>query len=62
MEPSSANKGFFQQQPILKNQLYDDISLQRVIKCEPRLLQGRHNFSTLTVKLSVSTVIGVREC
>lgn len=32
MEPSAANKGFFQQQPILKNQLHDDVVLQRVIK------------------------------
>ncbi|KAB5525751.1 hypothetical protein GE09DRAFT_1152512 [Coniochaeta sp. 2T2.1] len=32
MESSGANKGFFQQQPILKNQLYDDVFLQRVIK------------------------------
>jgi hypothetical protein len=32
MEPSSANKGFFQQQPVLKNQLYDDGNLQRIIK------------------------------
>jgi hypothetical protein len=33
MESSGANKGFFQQQPVLKNQLYDDVVLQRVIKC-----------------------------
>ncbi|OIW23661.1 acyl-CoA dehydrogenase/oxidase C-terminal [Coniochaeta ligniaria NRRL 30616] len=32
MESSGANKGFFQQEPILKNQLYDDVVLQRVIK------------------------------
>ncbi|KAH8911876.1 acyl-CoA dehydrogenase/oxidase C-terminal [Coniochaeta sp. PMI_546] len=32
MESSGANKGFFQQQPILKNQLYDDVVLQRVIR------------------------------
>ena len=32
MESSGANKGFFQQQPTLKNQLYDDVELQRVIK------------------------------
>ncbi|KAJ9154706.1 Acyl-CoA dehydrogenase/oxidase C-terminal [Coniochaeta hoffmannii] len=32
MESSGANKGFFQQQPTLKNQLYDDAVLQRVIK------------------------------
>lgn len=35
MESSGANKGFFQQQPILKNQLYDDVVLQRVIRREP---------------------------
>lgn len=34
MESSGVNKGFFQQQPILRNQLYDDTVLQRVIKCE----------------------------
>lgn len=32
MESSGVNKGFFQQQPVLKNQLYDDAALQRVIK------------------------------
>jgi hypothetical protein len=32
MEPSGANKGFFQQQPILKNQWRDDAVLQRVVK------------------------------
>ncbi|KAB5554550.1 hypothetical protein GE09DRAFT_1121434 [Coniochaeta sp. 2T2.1] len=32
MESSGANKGFFQQQPVLKNQLYDDVVLQRVTK------------------------------
>lgn len=32
MEPSSSNKGFFQAQPVLKNQLYDDISIQRTVK------------------------------
>ncbi|KAK3327447.1 acyl-CoA dehydrogenase/oxidase [Cercophora scortea] len=32
MEPSSSNTGFFQQQPVLKNQFYDDVSLQRVTK------------------------------
>ncbi|KAK4168095.1 acyl-CoA dehydrogenase/oxidase [Cladorrhinum sp. PSN259] len=32
MEPSSSNTGFFQQQPVIKNQWYDDISLQRVAK------------------------------
>jgi hypothetical protein len=30
MEPSSSNKGFFQPRPVLGNQFYDDIYLQRV--------------------------------
>lgn len=33
MKPSSSDKGFFQAQPVLKNQLYDDISIQRIVKC-----------------------------
>ncbi|KAK4451917.1 hypothetical protein QBC34DRAFT_457667 [Podospora aff. communis PSN243] len=32
MEPSSSNTGFIQQQPVLKNQFYDDVSLRRVVK------------------------------
>ncbi|KAL2015947.1 hypothetical protein VTK56DRAFT_4503 [Thermocarpiscus australiensis] len=32
MEPSSSNTGFFQQQPVIKNQFYDDASLQRITK------------------------------
>ena len=32
MEPSSANTGFIQQQPIIKNQFHDDVSLQRIAK------------------------------
>ncbi|KAK3995139.1 hypothetical protein QBC44DRAFT_34041 [Cladorrhinum sp. PSN332] len=32
MEPSSSNTGFFQQQPVIKNQWHDDVSLQRVAK------------------------------
>ena len=32
MESSSANRGFFQRQPVLKNQWHDDVALQRVIK------------------------------
>ncbi len=32
MEPSGANKGFFQRQPVLKNQFYDDVSVQRIVK------------------------------
>ncbi len=34
MESSGADKGFFQRQPVLKNQFYDDVSLQRIVKCE----------------------------
>jgi hypothetical protein len=32
MEPSSSNTGFFQQQPVIKNQFHDDASLQRITK------------------------------
>ncbi|KAK0754624.1 acyl-CoA dehydrogenase/oxidase [Schizothecium vesticola] len=32
MEPSSANKGFIQAQPVLRNQFHEDATLQRVIK------------------------------
>lgn len=32
MEPSSANKGFIQAQPILQNQFREDGTLQRVMK------------------------------
>ncbi|KAH6840787.1 acyl-CoA dehydrogenase/oxidase [Chaetomium sp. MPI-CAGE-AT-0009] len=32
MEPSSSNTGFFQQHPVLRNQFYDDVSLQRITK------------------------------
>ncbi|KAH8893371.1 hypothetical protein GQ53DRAFT_112286 [Thozetella sp. PMI_491] len=32
MQPSGANKGFFQRQPVLRNQYYDDVSLQRIVK------------------------------
>lgn len=32
MEASSSDRGFFQQQPVLKNQLHDDPSLQRVLQ------------------------------
>ncbi|KAK3956952.1 acyl-CoA dehydrogenase/oxidase, partial [Pseudoneurospora amorphoporcata] len=32
MEPSSANTGFIQQQPIIKNQFHEDVSLQRIAK------------------------------
>ncbi|KAK0635791.1 hypothetical protein B0T17DRAFT_587167 [Bombardia bombarda] len=32
MEPSSSNTGFFQQQPVLRNQYDDDVSLKRVAK------------------------------
>ncbi|KAK3326358.1 acyl-CoA dehydrogenase/oxidase [Apodospora peruviana] len=32
MEPSSASTGFFQQMPVLENQFYDDVSLQRIAK------------------------------
>ncbi|KAI1332127.1 very-long-chain acyl-CoA dehydrogenase [Xylariaceae sp. FL0255] len=32
MEPSSANKGFFQQLPVLKNQFLHDPSIKRVLK------------------------------
>ncbi|KAK0720784.1 hypothetical protein B0H67DRAFT_577310 [Lasiosphaeris hirsuta] len=32
MGPSSSNTGFFQNQPVLKNQFFDDVSLQRVVK------------------------------
>ncbi len=35
MEPASANRGFFQQHPVLKNQFHDDVSFQRILKCEP---------------------------
>ncbi len=45
MEPSGANKGFFQRQPVLKNQFYDDVSVQRIVKrkkhCHPPPLVGR---------------------
>ncbi len=34
MEPSSADRGFFQQEPQLKNQFHDDISFRRVMKRE----------------------------
>ncbi|KAK3392060.1 acyl-CoA dehydrogenase/oxidase [Sordaria brevicollis] len=41
MEPSSANTGFIQQQPIIKNQFHDDVSLQRISKLylPPSLLE-----------------------
>ncbi|KAK0671823.1 hypothetical protein QBC41DRAFT_269790 [Cercophora samala] len=32
MEPSSSNTGFIQQQPVIKNQFYDDVSYQRVAR------------------------------
>jgi len=32
LEPSSANAGFIQNQPIIKNQFHDDVSLKRVVK------------------------------
>jgi hypothetical protein len=32
MEPSSSNTGFFQQQPVVKNQFHDDVSLQRITR------------------------------
>ncbi|KAK4251766.1 acyl-CoA dehydrogenase/oxidase [Corynascus novoguineensis] len=32
MQPSSSNTGFFQQQPIIRNQFHDDVSLQRITK------------------------------
>lgn len=32
MEPSSSNTGFFQQEPFVKNQYEDDVSLQRIAK------------------------------
>ncbi|PTB78365.1 hypothetical protein M440DRAFT_1372910 [Trichoderma longibrachiatum ATCC 18648] len=32
MEPSGANKGFFQPAPILPNQFYDDVSFRRCFK------------------------------
>lgn len=33
MESSSSNTGFFQDLPELTNQFYDDVSVQRVLKC-----------------------------
>ncbi|EGO60324.1 hypothetical protein NEUTE1DRAFT_75270 [Neurospora tetrasperma FGSC 2508] len=41
MEPSSANTGFIQQQPIIKNQFHEDVSLQRIAKLylPPSLLE-----------------------
>ncbi|KAK4680383.1 hypothetical protein QC764_212630 [Podospora pseudoanserina] len=32
MEPSSSNTGFIQQQPVINNQFYDDVSYQRVAR------------------------------
>ncbi|KAK1760536.1 hypothetical protein QBC47DRAFT_367412 [Echria macrotheca] len=32
MEPSSANSGFIQSQPVLRNQFHDDVSLNRIVK------------------------------
>ncbi|SPQ21036.1 5d6e90a4-993f-4e89-ac35-7d7a8761ef99 [Thermothielavioides terrestris] len=32
MEPASSNTGFFQEQPVLKNQWHDDVSLQRIAR------------------------------
>ncbi|KAJ4386968.1 hypothetical protein N0V85_007866, partial [Neurospora sp. IMI 360204] len=42
MEPSSANTGFIQQQPIIKNQFHEDVSLQRIAKLylPPSLLEN----------------------
>ncbi|KAK3493872.1 acyl-CoA dehydrogenase/oxidase [Neurospora crassa] len=37
MEPSSANTGFIQQQPIIKNQFHEDVSLQRIAKLTPEI-------------------------
>lgn len=33
MQAASSENGFFQQQPILKNQLHDDPSLRRILQC-----------------------------
>lgn len=33
MQSSGADKGFFQQQPILKNQVLDDPSYRRILRC-----------------------------
>ncbi|KAH0599908.1 hypothetical protein MHUMG1_02698 [Metarhizium humberi] len=39
MEPSGADKGFFQKAPVLRNQFHDDASFQRCFKCKlPPLL------------------------
>ncbi|KAK3351809.1 acyl-CoA dehydrogenase/oxidase [Neurospora tetraspora] len=42
MEPSSANTGFIQQQPIIKNQFHEDVSLQRIanLYLPPSLLEN----------------------
>lgn len=33
MKASTADAGFFQQHPVLKNQFHDDPSLKRIIRC-----------------------------
>lgn len=42
MQPSGANKGFFQPAPILPNQFYDDVSFRRCFKreCETHVNKG----------------------
>src|SRR3569833_1330669 len=34
MESSSADRGFFQQPPVLQNQVYEDVAFRRVMSCE----------------------------
>lgn len=55
LEPSSANTGFIQNQPVLKNQFHDDVSLKRVVKrVHPVLIPIRSCIDDLLVFLPTS--------
>lgn len=49
MEPSSSNKGFFQEPPSLPNQFHDDVSFQRAMKRAPSVLAVPYSCRRLIV-------------
>lgn len=55
MKPSSATAGFFQEQPSLPNQFYDDASFQRTLRRKSRTPDTpRHPHAVLRIPYSVS--------
>lgn len=48
MESSGADKGFFQDPPVLGNQFYDDATYQRCFKRKSKRI-GRHAYFIITL-------------